>query len=155
MEPDRLVRPVVEGAGLELFEVTFRRESGRQILRVMVDREGGVDLDSLAAISEKLSRRLDLEDFGRGRYELEVSTPGIERPLKTPTHFRRAVGANVKVKTAEPVGDARVHEGPLVGADEDAIVVAVAGVERRIPLADVTSARTVADWSAELKGRSA
>ena len=90
MDVETLVRPVVEGAGLELYEVVFRGESGRQILRVTVDRAGGVDLDTLGTVSEKLSRRLDLEDFGRGRYELEVSTPGIERPLKAPAHFRLA-----------------------------------------------------------------
>jgi ribosome maturation factor RimP len=155
MDAETLVRPVVEGAGLELYEVSFRREAGRQILRVTVDREGGVDLDTIATISEKLSRRLDLEDFGRGRYELEVSTPGIERPLKTPAHFRLALGEQVKVKTAAPVAGERVHVGTLVTTDDDTIVVRVDGVERRIPLDEVASARTVVDWAAELKGRSA
>jgi ribosome maturation factor RimP len=155
MDAESLVRPVVEGADLELYEVSFRQESGRQILRVMVDRAGGVDLDTLAEVSEKLSRRLDLEDFGRGRYQLEVSTPGIERALRTPAHFRLAIGEQVKVKTAVPVADAKVHEGTLTGADDETIEVEVHGQPRRIALADVASARTVVDWAAELKGRSA
>lgn len=155
MDVETLVRSVVEGTGLELIEATFRREAGRQILRVTVDRAGGVDVDTLAMVSEKVSRRLDLEDFGRGRYELEVSTPGIERPLKTPAQFQRFVGETVKVKTTMPVDGAKVHEGTLTAAESEAIVVAVDGVERRIELRDVSSARTVADWAAELKGRSA
>ncbi len=152
MDAEPLVRPVVEGAGLELVEVSFRRESGRQVLRVVVDRESGVDLDTIAETSEKISRRLDLEGFGRGSYSLEVSSPGIERPLRKPEHFRRFVGSMVKLKTAAPVAGQRVHQGVLVGADEDAAVVEVNGEPRRIAYADMTSARTVVDWDAELKG---
>jgi ribosome maturation factor RimP len=152
MDVEALIRPVVEGAGLELEGATFRREAGRQILRVTVDRDGGVDLDTIATVSEKLSRRLDLEDFGRGRYELEVSTPGIERRLKSPGQFRRAVGATVKVTTSIDVDGATVHEGVLTDAADDSIVVVVDGAERRLPLARVSSARTVVDWAAELKG---
>ncbi len=89
MEAETLVRPVIEGAGLELVEVAFRRESGRRVLRVVVDRDGGVDLDTIADLSEKVSRRLDLEGFAPGPYALEVSSPGIERTLRTP----RSTGA--------------------------------------------------------------
>ncbi len=151
MEAETLLRPVVEGAGYELVEVVFRREGGRQILRVTVDRED-MDLEALSALSEKVSRRLDLEDFGRGRYELEVSSPGIERPLKTPAQFRRFVGTQVKVKTSDPVEGARVHAGTLVAADDATVTIEVDGVERTVALDAVTSARTVADWDAELKG---
>jgi ribosome maturation factor RimP len=152
MDVEALIRPVVEGTGLELEEATFRREAGRQILRVTIDRDGGVDLDTIATVSERLSRRLDLEDFGRGRYELEVSTPGIERRLKTPGQFRRSVGTTVKVTTSVDVDGAKVHEGVLTDAADDAIVVTVDGTVRRLRLSDVRSARTVVDWVAELKG---
>jgi ribosome maturation factor RimP len=151
VEAETLIRPVVEGAGYELVEVVFRREAGRQILRVTVDRED-MDLDAISALSEKVSRRLDLEDFGRGHYELEVSSPGIERPLRPPAHYRRFVGTQVRVKTAEPVEGARVHTGTLVAADDSTVTVEVDGAERTIALGDVTSARTVVDWDAELKG---
>lgn len=151
MEAETLLRPVVEGAGFELLEVVFRREAGRQILRVTVDREA-MDLDAISELSEKVSRRLDLEDFGRGRYELEVSSPGIERPLTSPAQFRRFLGAQVKVRTAEPVEGVRVHTGTLVAADDATVTVEVDGVERTVALDDVTSARTVVDWDAELKG---
>jgi ribosome maturation factor RimP len=151
VDAEALIRPVVEDAGLELVEVVQRREGGRRILQVTVDREGPLDLDTIGQVSERVSRRLDAEDFGAGPYALEVSTPGLERPLRGEAQFRRAVGGSVKVKTTAPVDGARVHEGPLVGADDEAIIVLVGGAERRIPLADVTFARTVVDWDAELQ----
>jgi ribosome maturation factor RimP len=152
MDVEELVRPVVEAAGLELVDVTFRRESGRKVLRVTVDRPGGIDLDALSETSERLSRRLDLERFELGPYELEVTSPGIERRLRRPEDFARAVGRRVRVKTTEPDGGSAVHEGELVSADGQAIVIAAAGGELRVPIDAIASARTVADWAAELKG---
>ena len=152
---DALVAPVVEAAGLEVWEISFGREQGRRILRVTVDRDGGVDLDTIAELSERLSRRLDLEGFaGDSAYALEVSSPGLERPLRSPRHFERSVGQQVKVKTVEPVEGRRVHEGALVSADAEAIVVASAGGELRVPYADIASARTVFEWGPGLKQRS-
>jgi len=153
MDVEALVGPVVEASGLELWEVSFRGEGGRSVLRVEVDREGGVDLDTIAAVSERLSRRLDLEDFGPRGYTLEVSSPGLERPLRTPGHFGRSVGQKVKVKTKEPVSGSKVHEGALVSADAEAIVVASEGGELRVPYADIASARTVFEWGTTRSGR--
>jgi ribosome maturation factor RimP len=158
-----LVRPVVEAAGLELWEVSFGREGGRRILRVTVDRarrderaggraggdrnDGGVDLDTIAATAQRLSRRLDLEGFEQDRpYELEVSSPGLERPLREPRHFERSVGQQVRVKTVEPVDGRRVHEGALVSADAEAIVIASDGGELRVPYDGIASAKTVFEW---------
>ena len=154
-----LVRPVVEAAGLELWEVSFGREGGRRILRVTVDRAGGdqraggdenvggVDLDTITATSQRLSRRLDLERFEQDRpYELEVSSPGLERALREPRHFERSVGQQVRVKTVEPVDGRRVHEGALVSADAEAIVIASDGGELRVVYDGIASARTVFEW---------
>jgi ribosome maturation factor RimP len=152
VDAEELVRPVVEAAGLELVDVAFRRESGRRVLRVTVDRPGGVDLDTISTTSEKVSRRLDLEGFAPGPYALELSSPGLERPLKEPGDFRRRVGVRVKVKTVDPREGRRVFEGELVSADGGAIVIAAAGGELRVLYDDIASARTVVDWDAELKG---
>ncbi len=151
MDVEALIGPVVEAARLELVEVTFRKEGGRRILRVTVDREGGVDLDTISDIAERVSRRLDLEGFQPGPYVLEVSSPGIERPLKRPSDFERHVGERVKVKTTEPVEGSRTHSGALVSADRDAIVIATEGGELRVAYAGIASARTVVDWADELK----
>lgn len=147
MDAEALVRPVIEGEGLDLVDVTFGREGGRRILRVTVDGEGGVDLDTISELSQKVSRRLDLEGFEPGPYALEVSTPGIERPLRRPQDFRRAVGERVRVKT-----DEGVLEGELRAAEDDAIRIAAREGERRVALEEVAAARTVVDWEEELKG---
>ncbi len=148
MDAEPLVRPVIEGEGLELVGVTFGRESGRRILRVTVDHHDGVDLDTLSELSRKVSRRLDLEGFEPGAYALEVSTPGIERPLRRPEDYRRVVGQRVRVKTGDGV-----LEGELRAAEEDAIRIAAGEEERRVALGEVAAATTVVDWDAELRGR--
>ena len=155
MDAEALVAPVVEAAGLELVEVTFQRESGRKVLRVVVDREGGVDIDTISATAEQVSRRLDLEGFAPGPYALEVSSPGIERPLRRTVDFRRRIGDRVKVRTTAPIDGARNHAGELVSADEEAIVVATDGGQVRVAYEQIASARTVADWDKELKRSSA
>lgn len=152
MDVEALVTPVIEAAGFELVEVTFGRESGSRVLRITVDRPGeALDLDTIAEVAEKVSRRLDLEGFAPGPYRLEVSSPGIERPLKERRDFERFLGAQVSVKSHGLIENVRNHTGQLVSADAEAIVVATDGGERRIGYTDIASARTVADWDAELK----
>ena len=151
MEAETLIRPVIEGSGLELVDVAFRRESGRRVLRVVVDREGGVDVDTIAELAEKVSRRLDVEGFAPGPYALEVSSPGIERSLKLPRDFARRVGDNVKVKTITPIEGRTNITGELVSADDDGIAVAAEGGELRVRYAVIANARTVVDWDTELK----
>ncbi len=156
MDAEALVRPVIEQAGFEFVELATTREHGRKVLRVVVDRPGGVDLDALSQLSATVSRHLDQEGYEDGPYGLEVSSPGIERPLKRPEHFARSVGEQVKVKTTAPMAGSRTHTGTLVSADEDAIVIATTDGDGgtgdlRVPYADIVSARTVVDWDAELK----
>jgi ribosome maturation factor RimP len=146
VDVEALVRPVVESSGLELVEVSFRKEGGRRILRVTVDRETGLDLDAIAETSERLSRRLDLEDFAGAAYTLEVSSPGVERPLRIPGDFARRLGEKVRVKTVRPIEGSRTHTGVLEAADTSGVTVSVEGGLRRIQLEDVASARTVFEW---------
>jgi len=146
VDAEPLVRSVIEGEGLELVDVTFGRESGRRILRLTVDRDGGVDLDTISQLSKKVSRRLDLEGFEPGPYALEVTTPGIERPLRRPQDFRRAVGQRVRVRTGDSV-----LEGELRAAEEHEIRIAAQEDEHRVALDEVAAAKTIVDWDAELK----
>jgi ribosome maturation factor RimP len=146
VDAEALVKPVVEGAGLELVDVSWTGQGGRRILRITVDRVGGVDLDTIAEVSERVSRRLDLEGYEPGPYHLEVSTPGLERPLRRPEDFRRAVGERVRVRTPDGV-----VEGELREAEQDRIRVAAAEGEREVRLPDVAAARTVVDWEQESK----
>lgn len=134
-----LIEPLVTAAGLELVEI----EHGRGLLRVTLDREGGIDLDAITEASERISDLLDVHDpIPGGRYTLEVTSPGLERPLHTPAQFRRFIGTTVNVKTRPNVeGDRRI-EGELTDADDEGIVVA----GRRLAYADIERARTVFEW---------
>jgi len=150
-----LVAPLVTERGLELYDL----EQQGGVVRVLVDREGGVGIDDISALTRSVSRALDDADPISGRYTLEVSSPGLERPLRTPAHFRRAVGETVIVKTLPGVdGDRRVR-GTLVESDDRSVVVGLldpgggpllddAGElrRRRIAIADVERARTVFEW---------
>jgi ribosome maturation factor RimP len=146
MDLDGLVRTVVEDAGLELVEVSFGKEQGRRVLNVSVDREGGVDLEAIADVNRRIARRLDLEGFNPGPYSLEVGSPGIERPLRSPEEFARRVGERVKVKTTRPVDGARTLVGTILAADEQQLKIATDEEEATIPFEDIASARTVFEW---------
>ena len=144
---EELVRPVVEADGLELWDLTYRKEAGRRLLRVTVFRPGGIDLETISRTSERLSRRLDLEGFSDDRaYDLEVTSPGLERTLRERRHFERSVGEQVRVKTVAPVEGRSVLEGALVSADADGIAVSSDGGEQRVRYGDIASARTVFVW---------
>ena len=148
-----MVRPVVEAAGLELVEAILSRDKGRPVLRVIVDRVGDLDLDTIGDVSDRIGRRLDLEGFDPGPYSLEVSSPGVERPLREPRHFARAVGSAVRIKVKQPEAGVEVIRGTLTGADEAGIRVASESGERAVSYDEIASARTVFDWAADLKAR--
>jgi ribosome maturation factor RimP len=135
-----LVTPSLERAGIEVFDV----ELSANVLRVTIDRPGGVDLDLISEASKLISADLDGEDDDLipGRYVLEVSSPGVERPLRTPAHFKRVIGTTVALKTYPGTdGDRRV-EGVLEAADDEGVLVA----GRAIPYSDIEKARTRFVW---------
>jgi ribosome maturation factor RimP len=120
-----LAEPVVVAAGLELVDVRFRPESGRMILRLLIDRPGGgVTIDELARISRELGHLLDAHDTVSGAYHLECSSPGLNRPLVRPSHYRGAIGQRVYVRMRVPVGGRRQFRGVLTAATDESAVVA-------------------------------
>lgn len=133
-----LVEPVLAAERLELVDV--RLSSGA--LQVFVDRPGGIDLDAVAAASTIVSQLLDEHDPVPGRYTLEVSSPGVERPLRRPEHFARFVGSTVNVKTRPEVAGERRVQGLLEAADDEGVVVA----GRRLAYGEIERARTVFEW---------
>lgn len=142
------LQPVVSAAGLELVDAELRPG----LLLVTVDRDGGVDLDALTEANRAVSSLLDELDPIPGRYALEVSSPGLERPLRTPAQFARAAGEAISVKTRPEVEGGGRLRGRLVSADEDGFELAVddgrEGPTRSVRLgySDVDRARTVFEW---------
>ncbi len=135
-----------ESLGLELVDLELRPG----LLRVVVDREGGVDLDSVSEATRQLSGLLDRHDPMPGqRYTLEVSSPGLERPLRTPEQFARAVGEQVMVRTQPDSGLERACKGNSSRSDDQALTVSGEGLPEgglRIAYTDVERARTVFEW---------
>ena len=145
-----VVLPLLSERSLDLYDV----EMAGPVLRVVVDAGGPLDLDVLSDVTRAVSRALDEADPISGRYTLEVTSPGLERTLRTPRHFAGAVGETVKVKVrpgeAEAAEDRRVA-GVLTEADDDGIVVrtvdaAGAPVDRRLAYDDIERARTTFEW---------
>jgi ribosome maturation factor RimP len=146
-----VIAPVLASLDLELFDLELTGSGGGRILRVVVDRTGGVDLDSITAATEAISPVLDglsekADPSLAGPYALEVSSPGLERPLRRPDHYRRAVGTTVSVKTRDEQGAARRVRGVLAAAADDGFTLETDAGPERFAYADVTQARTVFEW---------
>jgi len=123
-----VIRPVVAAAGMDLESVRMSVAGKRRLLRIVVDGDDGVSLDDAADVSRDISALLDeASALGEVPYTLEVSSPGVDRPLIEPRHWRRAVGRLVKVKVA---GEGTV-EGRILAADADGVTIDLAGGERR------------------------
>lgn len=137
-----LIEPIVAAESSELYDIDY----AGGILRVLVDHEGGVDVDRLRRINRAIGRVFDEADPIPGRYTLEVSSPGLERPLRTPVHFAGAVGSEVKVKTSVEIDGRRRFVGIVDSAGSDNFEIRCDGVSSRIPYAEVSSARTTFEW---------
>jgi len=109
---------VTADRGFELVDVEIKRAGGAQIVRLFVDKPGGIGLDDLQSVSEEVSAILDAEDPIAGRYTLEVSSPGLDRPLKAESDFRRFVGRLAKVSSYELVDGRRHWTGRIVSCEE-------------------------------------
>ena len=126
-----VIRPVVAAAGMDLESVRVSAAGRRRLLRVVVDSDQGVSLDDAAAISRQLSGALDTDAvMGDFPYTLEVSSPGVDRPLIDPRHWRRAVGRLVQV-TATDSGQSEAISGRVVAADSDGVILESGEVRRR------------------------
>lgn len=137
--------PVVEAAGFDLEDVAVTAAGRRNVIRVVVDRDGGLDLDAVAEVSRVVSDALDDSDVtGSAAYTLEVTSPGVDRPLTEPRHWRRAVG---RLVVAGPV------TGRVVAADDDAVTFDADGSERVVPYADLSAGHVQVEFGRAEAGR--
>jgi ribosome maturation factor RimP len=145
-----LAAPLAEGDGMEIVDIEFRHEGSRggPVLRLYLDKEGGPNVDDLSRVSRQLSELLDARDTIDGAYILEVSSPGINRPLKKPEHFARFVGKRIRVRTRDLIDGRRSFLGILGQVVDDSVILNQEGKRYRIPFSMIEKSNYEHDWSA-------
>lgn len=142
-ELKQLITPVVAGLGFELWGLEYRVQRNSALLRIFIDGPNGINLDDCAAVSDQVSGVLDVEDPIPVPYRLEVSSPGMDRPLFTPDQFRRYQGEDVRVRLNWPVEGQRNYRGRISGVEEAAVILDVEENPVRLPLEAISRARLV------------
>jgi ribosome maturation factor RimP len=142
--------PVASEEGMEIVDIEFRSEGSRtgRVLRIFLDKSGGPTLDDLTRVTRRLNELFDEALDVEGSYVLEVSSPGINRALKTAEHFERFIGKRVRVRTRDAVEGRRSFLGILKEATPGEIVVALEGRDYRIAFPQIEKANYEHDWSA-------
>lgn len=148
---EEMVNPILDDLNLELVDIEYVKEGPNYFLRIFIDKDNGVDIDECAAVSEKLSEKLDEVDPIPENYFLEVSSPGAERPLKKDKDFQKAIGKNVHIKTYEPIDNEKTFEGILTSFDGNVVTVEVKIKTRKktieIPYEKIAKARLAVIFS--------
>ncbi len=151
----RVLEPIVTREGFELVEVEWGREGPAWVLRLYVDRPGGVTIDHCQELSRVVEPVLDVEDLVEPSYNLEVSSPGLERPLRKPSDFERFAGRRAHLKAFGPVetvsGPRKNWTGILVGFKDGAVEIDVEGTVCRVPHEAIAKAHLVYDLEADLR----
>lgn len=137
-----IIEPVINALGIELANMEFSTERGRLLLRVFIDKEGGVTIDDCELVSREIGSILEVEDPIERAYTLEVSSPGLDRPLKRPEDFRRASGKTARVVTHEPIDKQTFFVGDIIDAGDMEIVLLLPKDKRvPIPYKNISKAR--------------
>jgi len=136
-----IVTPVLGNLGYELVEREFLMDRGRWVLRLYIDREGGVTIDDCARASHSVEDLINVEGVIPYGYTLEVSSPGIDRPLRRREDFERFVGATVHLKTLHPVNGRSSFKGRLDGLEGDEILMTIDNAQHRVPFGELARAR--------------
>lgn len=142
-----LVEPIAEELGVEVLQVRIGGPGGNQLVQVLVDRKGGVDSDVLARVSRGLALQMDVEDLIKGKYRLELSSPGLEWPLVTAADFERYEGDWIKVIFKEELDIGEPIEGDNLGPENDGFLIQEEGMEpRHIAMSDVKKVVRAVNW---------
>ena len=142
MSLEHSIKLAVESLGANLYDIVSTKAHDRNIFRVLVTAEGGISLDKCAEISRMISPILDVDEPMNGEYILEVSSPGIERKLRTKEHFKASVGEKVKVKDFAT----ETYKGELIFADDQKIIVKTEFADEEITYDSILSAATYFEW---------
>ena len=139
-EIERLLKPTIESMGYELWGCEYLAQGKHSLLRIYVDKEGGIGIADCEAVSRQVSALLDVEDPVPGNYSLEVSSPGIPRPLFSCWHYKRYIGQDVHIKLFKPVAGKRKFMGTIVSVNEDTLVLNEQGTQQDFLFSNIVKA---------------
>ena len=147
---EALAERALAALGLELVQLVYRKEGPRWVVRLFIDREGGVTLDDCSRASEQFSTVLEVEDAIPHSYTLEVSSPGLDRPLAGERDYRRFTGRRARLKTKRPLDGQRNFQGTIAGYADDQVRLSLPdGCEVAIPILEIASGRLEVDLEAD------
>jgi ribosome maturation factor RimP len=139
-----MLRPAVEETGKELLGVEFISAGNNSILRLFIDHENGINVDDCAEVSRQVGAILDVEDPISSEYNLEVSSPGLDRPLFELSHFQEVVGETINVRLSMPLNGRRKFKGILSAIENDTLIVEVDSIDYELVISNVDKANLVA-----------
>ena len=143
---EALVSPIVEKYGFELVDVEYVKEGGSFYLRAYIDKPGGITVDDCETVSREFSDKLDEADFIEEAYIMEVSSPGLGRPLKKEKDFKRRIGKEVEIRTYRPIDREKEFYGVLKAYDENSVTIDCEEEERTFQKAEIALIRLAFDF---------
>ena len=139
-----MLRPAVEETGKNLLGVEYISAGNNSVLRLFIDHENGINVDDCAEVSRQVGAILDVEDPISSEYSLEVSSPGVDKPLFEMAHFQSVIGETINVKSSMPLNGRRKFKGTLVAIEKETLIVEVDGTDYEIVISNVDKANLVA-----------
>ena len=150
---NELLQPLVEDLGYEFVGLEYNSNPKHSVLRIYIDHENGVGIDDCETVSRETAALLDVKDPIRSQYNLEVSSPGLDRPLFTAAQYRQFAGNTAQVTLFAPQNGRRKFSGPILGADENSVSIEQDGLAVSLDLSNIVKARLVPDYEKILASR--
>ena len=141
-----IIESAVTALGFELIGIEHLSQGRHSLLRIYIDHEDGIDVEDCAEVSRQVSAVLDVEDPIKGEYTLEVSSPGLDRPLFTEAHYQRYSGSLAEIRLRAPLEGRRKFRGRLQGVSDGKVLIEVDGVEYAVPLDGIEKANLIHEW---------
>ena len=149
---NEIIQPLVEELGYEFVGIEYNSNPKHSVLRIYIDQEAGVGVEDCATVSRETAALLDVKDPIKSQYNLEVSSPGLDRPLFTPAHYQEFSGQLAQVNLYGPLEGRRKFQGPIVGVSEEGVIINQDGTEVTLDFDNIAKARLVPDYDKMLAG---
>ena len=151
---NELLQPLIKELGYEFVGLEYNRNPKHSVLRIYIDRETGVGIEDCEIVSRETAALLDVKDPIRSQYNLEVSSPGLDRPLFTPAHYNEFAGHKAQINLFAPQDGRRKFSGQVLSADESSVIIEMDGSEVTLDINNVVKARLIPDYEKILAGHS-